>query len=111
MTEYNYTTGEFYAEGDFEAVGCGGIIKVLVIHKKDTPKPNLVDRLECKKSGSFETKLEMRDIKTILTEEFRSKGEWKPNCLMGEIPLGVDVNQIFNSRHLDNYIFIPEVLF
>jgi hypothetical protein len=114
MTEYNYTIGESHCGGDFVTAGCAAISREIVIYKKDTPTPNLVDRLKNKKSGTFETKLEMRNIKIIMAEKFYAKGEWNPDYMFGDIPLRIGVEQVeqaLNSKYLDNYIFTPELLF
>ncbi|RJQ17181.1 hypothetical protein C4573_03960 [Candidatus Woesearchaeota archaeon] len=106
--EYNYILGSFYAGGDFESVGCGGDIRVIVIYETGTPKPSIVDKLAGVKQGSFQTARNTRQIKTILAEEFRVNGEWNTHAVQGRIPAGVDISRALNSKYLDDYVFVPE---
>ena len=111
MTEYNYIIGSITCGGDFAATGCGGSFQRLIIYNKNAEPPGFDKNLLCKKTGGFETEHEMRNLKTIIFEELRINGMWKPDALVCDTPYDVDIEKMLNSEYLDNYSIRPETLF
>lgn len=104
MPKYNWSTHVREASGDFADMGCVDTL-VLSIYEENTPIP---ERQDIQNRGTVETRLSIREIKTVFTDEFHAEGIWNSREAHLDIPNGADFRRALNQQYLDNYRFLRE---